>query len=216
MDLTTVFEQTLTFIEQHRAWAGLIFGLMAFGESMVVIGVLIPATTVMLGAGALVGAGTLPFLDLWIGGAIGAALGDTLSYWIGLKLGTAVHRLWPFSRHPEMLAAARALFARWGWLAVWIGRFIGPLRASVPTFAGVAEMRPLTFQLANFGSAIAWIPVLIFPGSMGAWAWQLFASGDRWAGVAVALGLLAVVLGVWAGWRRLLPHLMRSEPKKDR
>jgi len=208
MDLTAYFEQSLTFIEQHRAWAGVIYGLMAFGESMVVIGVLIPATTVMVGAGALVGAGTLPFVDLWIGGAIGAALGDSLSFWVGRRLGPAAHRLWPFSRHPEMLEAASRLFARWGWLAVVIGRFIGPLRASVPTFAGIAEMRPMVFQLANIGSAIAWIPVLIFPGSAGAWAWRLFAEGDLWGGVAVGLGVLAALLASWAAWRHISRRLL--------
>jgi membrane protein DedA with SNARE-associated domain len=213
MDLSAFLEQTLAFIQQHRAWAGVIYGLMAFGESMVVIGVLIPATTVMLAAGALVGAGTLPFLDLWIGGAVGAALGDSLSFWIGRRLGPAAHRLWPFSRHPEMLEAASRLFAHWGWLAVVIGRFIGPLRASVPTFAGVAGMGSATFQLANVGSAIAWIPVLIFPGSAGAWAWRLFVEGDPWTGAAVGLGLVAALLATWVAWKRLLPALMRNGPK---
>jgi membrane protein DedA with SNARE-associated domain len=210
MDLTALFDQALVFIEQHRAWAGLVYGLLAFGESMVVIGVLIPATGVMMAAGALVGAGTLPFVDLWIGGALGAALGDSLSYWVGRRLGPAAHRLWPFSRHPEMLAAASNLFTRWGWVAVVVGRFIGPLRASVPTFAGVAGMPQLTFQLANVGSAIAWIPVLIFPGSVGAWAWRLFAEGDRWTGAAVVLALVAGLLGVVAVWHRLLPRLVRG------
>lgn len=209
MDLSAIFDQALTFIEQHRAWAGLIYGLMAFGESMVVIGVLIPATTVMLGAGALVGAGTLPFVDLWIGGAIGAALGDTLSYWIGHKLGPAAHRLWPFSRHPEMLAAASAVFARWGWLAIVIGRFIGPLRASIPTCAGVAAMPIWTFQLANIGSAIVWIPVLIFPGAIGTRAWQMFEAGDLLgAGIDVAILVAAIVAAVWAV-RRWLPSRLR-------
>jgi membrane protein DedA with SNARE-associated domain len=209
MDFAAFFDAALRLIETHRAWAGLIYGLMAFGESLVIVGVLIPATGVMMATGALVGAGTVPFLDVWIGGAIGAALGDTISYWVGRKLGPGVDRLWPFSRHPETLAAARNVFAHWGWMAVVVGRFIGPLRASVPTVAGITAMPPAVFQAANIGSAIIWIPVLIFPGSMGAIAWDLFAKGDSATGTIVTVAALAGVgVALWV-LRRWMPRKMK-------
>lgn len=214
MDITALFDQTLDFIAANRLWAGVIFGLLAFGESMVVLGVLIPATGIMVAAGALVGAGRLPFVDLWIGGAIGAALGDALSYWIGHKLGPAAHRLWPFSAHPELLSAAERLFARWGWLAVVVGRFIGPLRASVPTVAGIAAMPNLPFQLANFGSAVLWIPVLVFPGTVGAWAWDMVMRGDVVGGTLLALVLVGASIAVYAGWRRLQPLLLEGRDRR--
>lgn len=192
------FDEALRLIETHRAWAGVIYGLMAFGESLVIIGVLVPATGVMVATGALVGAGTVPFVDIWIGGAIGAALGDTVSYWVGRRLGPGIERLWPFSRHPETLAAARNVFAHWGWMAVVVGRFIGPLRATIPTVAGLTAMPRTTFQLANVGSAILWIPVVIFPGSMGAIAWDLFAKGDSvMGGLVIAGSLAAIGAAVW-------------------
>ena len=209
MDVSGFFDEALRLIETHRAWAGLIYGLMAFGESLVIVGVLVPATGVMMATGALVGAGTVPLVDVWVGGAIGAALGDTVSYWVGRKLGPGVDRLWPFSRHPETLAAARNVFAHWGWAAIVVGRFIGPLRASVPTVAGITAMPHGMFQLANFGSAILWIPVLIFPGSMGAIAWDLFARGDATTGALVtAVALLAIVVAFWL-LRRWMPKKMR-------
>ncbi len=202
MDLSAAFDAALAFAAEHRAWAGVIYGLMAFGESMVVLGVLIPATGVMMATGALVGNGTLPFLDLWIGGALGAALGDTVSYRIGRWLGPGVHRIWPFSRRPEMLAAAEALFARWGWMAIVVGRFIGPLRASVPTVAGMAAMPPGIFQLANIGSAILWIPVLIFPGTIGGWAWRLIERGDTGTAASAIAAAIAVCVAAVILWRR--------------
>lgn len=209
MDLSGFFDEALRLIETHRAWAGVIYGLMAFGESLVIVGVLIPATGVMMATGALVGAGTVPFLDIWIGGAIGAAAGDTISYWVGRRLGPGVDRLWPFSRHPETLAAARNVFARWGWMAIVVGRFIGPLRASVPTVAGITDMPSLPFQLANIGSAILWIPVLIFPGSMGAVAWKLFAEGDGVTGTIVVVATVAAICAALWLARRWMPGKMR-------
>lgn len=212
MDLSATFTDLLGFVEAHRAYAGPLFALLAFGESLVVIGVLVPATGVMMAAGALVGTGSLPFADLWIGGALGAALGDTVSFWVGRRLGPHVHRLWPFSRHPEMLAAARNAFARWGWAAVVIGRFIGPLRASVPTVAGMSEMRWGLFQAANVGSAILWIPVLVAPGSIGALAWERFVEGDRVGAGLILFGLIVTLGLAVLIWRRGLPAWMRREP----
>lgn len=210
MDLSGFFDEALRLIETHRAWAGPIFGLMAFGESLVVVGVLVPATGVMMASGALVGAGTVPLVDIWIGGALGAVLGDTVSYWIGRRLGPGIERIWPFSRHPETLAAARNLFAHWGWAAVVVGRFIGPLRASVPTVAGLSAMPPLVFQLANVGSAILWIPILVFPGSMGAIAWKLFEKGDGLTGTLVVVAALLAVAGVLWLLRRWMPRRLRD------
>jgi membrane protein DedA with SNARE-associated domain len=210
MDVAAASSDLLALVEQHRALAGPIFAAFAFGESLVVVGVLVPATGLMIAAGALVGAGTLSFVDVWIGGALGAALGDTVSFWVGRRLGPHVHRLWPFSRHPEMLEAARRAFARWGWAAVFVGRFIGPLRASVPTVAGMSDMRVGLFQAANVGSAIVWIPVLIAPGSLGAWAWSLFGEGRTTTAVLVAAALLAGVVAALVLWRRVLPRRLRQ------
>lgn len=210
MDLAALFSDLLGFIERNRAFAGPVFALLAFGESLVVIGVLVPATGVMMAAGALVGTGALPLADIWIGGAVGAALGDSISFWVGRRLGPHVDRLWPFSRHPEMLAAARAAFVRWGWAAVVIGRFIGPLRASVPTVAGMSPMGAGLFQAANIGSAIVWIPVLIAPASIGAIAWDRFAEGDRTTAVALLVALLVVLALAVAAWRWGLPRWLRG------
>ena len=55
-------------------------------------------------------------------------------------------------------------FERWGILAVFIGRFFGPLRAVVPLVAGMMHMRQARFQLANVGSAIIWLPAILAPG----------------------------------------------------
>lgn len=215
MDLAALFDTALAFVAAHRAWAGPIFALLAFGESLVVVGVLIPATGVMMAAGTLIGTGTLPLADVWIGGAVGAALGDSVSYWVGRRLGPAAHRMWPFSRHPEVLAAADRIFARWGWAAVVVGRFIGPLRASVPTVAGIAAMPNLAFQAANIGSAILWIPVLILPGSIGAIAWELVAAGDGLAGAAlIAAGLIGLAVALWL-LRRFVPGRVADRPRRD-
>jgi membrane protein DedA with SNARE-associated domain len=55
---------------------------------------------------------------------------------------------------------------------VAIGRFSGPLRATVPLAAGIFEMPWLEFQIANVLSAFLWAGVLLAPGTLGV-AWML-------------------------------------------
>jgi membrane protein DedA with SNARE-associated domain len=53
---------------------------------------------------------------------------------------------------------------KWGILGIFIGRFSGPLRASVPLIAGILAMPFWRFQFANFTSAFIWSATLIFLG----------------------------------------------------
>jgi membrane protein DedA with SNARE-associated domain len=64
---------------------------------------------------------------------------------------------------------------KWGVLGIFIGRFFGPLRASVPLVAGIFEMPFWRFQIANFSSAFVWAAVLLTLGDFGSrvvhWIW---------------------------------------------
>ncbi|MEJ2626538.1 MAG: DedA family protein, partial [Pseudolabrys sp.] len=112
---------------------------------------------------------------IWIAGSVGAACGDWLSYWIGLKLEYSVQHIWPLSRHPDLIPRGERFVKRWGVLAIFIGRFFGPLRASVPLVAGIFEMPHWRFQLANFSSAFVWAAVLLTLGDgilfLVKWLW---------------------------------------------
>jgi membrane protein DedA with SNARE-associated domain len=55
---------------------------------------------------------------------------------------------------------------KWGSFAIFIGRFSGPLRASVPLVAGVFAMPYWRFQVANFTSAFVWAAVLLTLGDV--------------------------------------------------
>ena len=102
-----------------------------------------------------------------VGLAIGAALGDWLSYWLGFVFKDQIAHCWPLSRHPDLLPKGEAFVRRFGVLAIAIGRFFGPLRASVPLVAGIFMMPWWHFQIANFASAFLWAAVLLAPGALG-------------------------------------------------
>jgi membrane protein DedA with SNARE-associated domain len=168
-------QQIVEFVRVHQAWAAPIVFALAFGESLAFISLVLPAWAALVLIGGLIGPGGLNFWHILVAGSIGAALGDWLSYWIGLKLGPPVANIWPLSRHPDLIPRGERFVKDWGVLAIFIGRFFGPLRASVPLVAGIFVMPFWRFQFANFTSAFLWAGVLLLFGDVGSklitWIW---------------------------------------------
>ncbi|WP_095081639.1 DedA family protein [Mesorhizobium sophorae] len=167
MSLTEITQATVAFIREHEAWGVPLVLVLAFGESLALISLLLPATVILLGVGFLIGESGIAFWPLWLAAIVGAFMGDWLSFWIGTKLGHSVSNYWPLMRYPNLLPRGHRFFELWGGPGVFIGRFSGPLRASVPLVAGICEMPALTFQIANISSAILWATGILAPGAFG-------------------------------------------------
>lgn len=164
MAIDSIVTDTVAFVRANEAWAPLIVGLLAFGESFAVISLLIPATFALVGIGGLIGASGIAFIPCWAAAALGAALGDWISYWIGLMLKDTARHIWPLSRYPGMYERGERFFLRWGVWSIFIGRFFGPVRAVIPLIAGTFAMPGLPFQIANVASAMLWAFALLAPG----------------------------------------------------
>jgi len=156
----------IDYVRIHQAWAPPIVFALCFAESLAFISLLIPAWAALVGIGAIISASDLNFWPIWIAGSLGAAAGDWLSYWVGLKLENRVYHMWPLSQHPTIIPAGEEFIKKWGPFAIFIGRFSGPLRASVPLVAGVFAMPYWRFQAANFSSAFVWAGVLLTLGDV--------------------------------------------------
>jgi membrane protein DedA with SNARE-associated domain len=156
----------IAFVRENGAWAPPIVFALAFGESLAFVSLLIPGWSALVAIGAVLGSSGIYLWPVWIAGALGAASGDWLSYWVGLKLKYSVALMWPLSRHPELIPRGEAFTKKWGIPAVFLGRFFGPLRASVPLVAGIFEMPYWPFQIANLTSAFVWAAVLLTFGDL--------------------------------------------------
>ena len=158
--------QLVDFVKAHQVWAGPIVFALCFAESLAFISLLVPAWAALVAIGTLIAAGGLNFWPIWVAGSLGAAAGDWLSYWVGLKLENRVYHMWPLSQHPHLIPAGENFIRKWGSAAIFIARFSGPLRASVPIVAGVFAMPYWRFQVANFTSAFIWAWVLLSLGDV--------------------------------------------------
>ena len=173
MQLHTIAQHVTEFVRDHGEWAAPIVFVLAFAESLAFISLLVPAWAALVGIGALATSNGISFIPVWVAASVGAALGDWVSYWIGLKLEYSVQHIWPLSRHPNLILRGEAFVKEWGILGIFIGRFFGPLRASVPLVAGIFEMPYWRFQFANFSSAFVWAAVLLTLG-------DAISQGVRW------------------------------------
>ena len=166
MDIDAYAKDMAEFIRAHHVWAAPIMFALAFAESLAFISLLVPAWSFLVAIGALIGPSGISFWPVWIAGSLGAACGDWLSYWIGFKLEKSVYHVWPLSRHPDLIPKGENFVRNWGVLGIFIGRFSGPLRASVPLVAGIFAMPYWKFQLANFTSAFVWAGALLVLGDV--------------------------------------------------
>ena len=107
---------------------------------------------------------------------------------------------------PLWLGKALAFFSSWGVWAIFLGRFLGPFRATVPIVAGISQMKFWPFQIANVSSAIVWSASLLALGAMGAAALGPLGEAWRWAykehvfwyALAVVIAATAALILWWA------------------
>ena len=155
---------TITLVREHQEWIVPIVFLLAFCESFAFVSLVIPATGILVGVGGLIAAAQIDFWPVWAAAALGAIAGDWLAYDVAFRFNDRIMQIWPFSNHPELVLRGINFFAQWGMLAVFIGRFFGPLRAIVPIAAGLGAMPAWKFQIANLASALLWAIGILTPG----------------------------------------------------
>ncbi len=166
-------------------------------EALAVIGTVIPGSTIVFAGGVLIG---LHALNPWTTATLavaGAVLGDGISYWLGCHYRKKIRILWPMRRYPALFDRGQAYFENNGGKSVFLGRFLGPLRAIVPVIAGMSNMPPTRFYAMNVLSAFVWSAAHLIPGVLFGASLQLAgAVSSRLALLLVALALLLWGTGV--------------------
>jgi membrane protein DedA with SNARE-associated domain len=185
-----------TYVMLHKTWAGPILGGIAFGESLVLIGLFFPATLIMVFAGLAIQQGKLDAASVILWSIAGAVIGDIITYWIGRWIGPSVVHHWPLNRDRETVARARLFFRKYGFWSIFIGRFLGPVRPTIPLVAGIMRMRHLTFQVANVTSAIVWVPFMLFWGYIFSKAVGDLSTLTAGHWIALVVFIVAIMVGL--------------------
>ncbi len=152
------------YVLQHPYIGELATFLIAFGESLPLIGTIIPGSITMTVIGILVGRNILPMSTTLILATLGALTGDMIGFWVGKHYNERLRYMWPFKKHPKWLTMGEGFFKKHGGKSILLGRFVGPARSSVPLFAGLLKMRWSKFLMAAIPSAVLWALLYIVPG----------------------------------------------------
>ncbi len=187
----------LDYFAVHPSWALAVIFLIAFGEALLVIGLVVPSTAVLVGAGALVGTGKLDFWPVMIAATLGCIAGDQVSFWAGRFFGERLKTMWPLSAYPHLLAKGEDFVRLHGGKSIALGRFVPGIKAVVPGIAGMFGMGQVFFLSINIASGIVWAFAHLLPGIILGQA--LAFAGELSGRLLIILLLLLVLLGV-GGW----------------
>lgn len=183
----------------------LLTSLLNHGSSMLAatlflaaLGVPLPATMLLIAAGAFAGQGVLPIGSALVAAVSGAVAGDACSYlvgrytmrWVPQRLLVAA----PWTR-------ASALFGRWGGWSIFLTRFLlTPIAFPVNILAGSTRYAVPRFMSAVVGGEIIW--VLLY-GGLGHTFFTQWEAISRIAGdiAGLAIGIALAVAGAWLAFR---------------
>lgn len=166
--MTDSFVDTvLSLVRQGEGWAVPIAFLVAFGESLCFLSVVWPGWAILTGLAFLLaasGVGWAILIPTILAAGLGGVVGYSISYWVGYYFKDHIGGVWPFTTHPRLIPRGEEFFQEHGLWSVFLGHFVGPVRAVIPVVAGMFSMPQVPFQIANFASAFIWaVWVILWP-----------------------------------------------------
>jgi membrane-associated protein len=195
--------------DQISAWAPslgpalfylVVWGLVFAGTGLL-IGAFVPFLTgdsLVFAAGLV--AASMSGLNIWvmaIGVGVSAWLGDQIAFTLGRHFGRPYLDKRKGKWIRTAISKSESFYAKWGWWAVVIGRFMPWARVFVPVIAGVAKMNYYKFFSSNLVGAVGWGVGLTVTGYFAA---SIPAVKNASYLIAAFFVLASIVAGVRNWW----------------
>lgn len=191
-------------------WAYVVVGLLATAEA-VLVGLVLPGELALLLGGFLAYRHHVSLAVMVAVAAVAAVAGYLLGYEVGRRFGPPL-RDGPVGRwigQARWQRAQDALAARGG-QAILVGRFVGLLRALLPTAAGMARMPYRPFLAYTVIGGLIWAPGFVLLGYLAGGSYQRVADLAGRASLLL-LGLLVLLGAVVAAARWIAHHPQRIQ-----
>lgn len=160
------FHEFSQWLHIHPQWAAILTLIVSFLECIPVLGTVIPGSVIMTAIGVLIGSGIISFWLVVICCVIGAICGDSLGYSLGYYYKQSIKKRWPFNKHPEWLTRSQKFITSHGGKSIFMGRFVGPVRAFIPLIVGMLHFPPKKFFPIDIASAVSWAIAYLAPGTL--------------------------------------------------
>jgi membrane protein DedA with SNARE-associated domain/membrane-associated phospholipid phosphatase len=195
-----------TLLGLASPWGYVLVFTLATAEAAAFLGLFIPGETAMLLGGVLVATGRAELGWMLAAAMMGAIVGDSIGYELGRGFAGPLRNSRLGRRvGPQRWQRAEDYVRRRGGRAVFLGRWIGVLRALVPFVAGASRLPYRVFLPYNVAGGVLWAATFVVGGYLAGNSYQQF---ERVAGRAGLLlgALLVVVVVVVLGARWIARH----------
>lgn len=141
--------------------------IVIYAETGLFFGFFLPGDYLLFLAGLLSAAGIIhvPIHTLVLSLIAAGILGNYTGYWFGYRTGPVL-----FSKNDSFffkkryIAVAEEFYAKYGGMALILGRFFPIVRTFAPIFAGVVRVDLKKFTLYNIIGSVAWVTTLTLAG----------------------------------------------------
>jgi membrane-associated protein len=141
--------------------------IVVFAETGLFFGFFLPGDYLLFLAGLLSAAGIIqvPIYTLVLSLIAAGILGNYTGYWFGYRTGPVL-----FSKNDSFffkkryIAVAEEFYAKYGGMALILGRFFPIVRTFAPIFAGVVRVDLKKFTIYNIVGSVAWVTTLTLTG----------------------------------------------------
>jgi membrane protein DedA with SNARE-associated domain len=195
-----LIDPLIAFVSDHPALAYITLFLAAFLEAIPIAGSVIPGTTIILALSALIPGGELKLQWVLLAAISGAIIGDGGAFWIGHRRQREILTTWPFSSYPRLVAQSEAFFHRFGTLAIFLARFVAPIRAVVPITAGALDVPPARFYAVNIPAIVLWASAHVLPGVFAVELLHRYGGLPHHGHIAKPIWIALVVVGTILAW----------------
>ncbi|WP_121245513.1 VTT domain-containing protein [Mucilaginibacter phyllosphaerae] len=141
--------------------------IVVYAETGLFFGFFLPGDYLLFLAGILTAAGIIhvPIYILVPSLIVSAVLGNFTGYWFGYRTGPVLSsRKDSFFFKKRYITVAEEFYAKYGGMALILGRFFPIVRTFAPIFAGIVKLDIKKFSLYNIVGGIAWVTTLTLAG----------------------------------------------------
>lgn len=151
-----MIDAILAWAGEHREQAVFLVPLLAFMETCVGVGLFVPSLMLVVVTSVFY---ANDWANLWIMAAmamVGSSLGDHVGFYAGRAIGHRVHGWRIIQRNRQRWERTEAMVHRYGFFAIFIGRFIPAIRSLVPAMMGITEFERSRYTPFDVAACSLW------------------------------------------------------------
>jgi membrane-associated protein len=152
-------------IESYGIWCYLLFFIIIFAETGLVVTPFLPGDSLLFALGTLAATGSVKVGWLFVILSAAAVLGDSANYTVGKYFGLMIlKREGAWFLKKEHIERTHRFYEKYGAKTIVLARFVPIVRTFAPFIAGVGKMTYLRFFSYNVVGGILWIALFVFGG----------------------------------------------------